>query len=242
MKKKKIRDSDSEKIFQYECAITDISIDDCYKLMNLMPEQRKIQAEKYHKLDDKKRCIIAYGLLKHSLVKDFNIYGIVELIYGKYGRPSLKDYPEIYFSISHSGKWVIVSVGKYNHGIDIEQSQHDTRKLFNYVFSNNEKVKAERLNDLSADAYFVRLWTIKEAYIKLLGLGLHKRLSEIEVRDTEKCIVIYDKLKATDACCITQQNKDAGYWYSICAECDPKCVGKMETVSWENLNLVFNLP
>lgn len=222
-------------IFQYACPIKDITVDKCYKMFDQLPVDRKNKVGRYRKEQDRKRCIVGVVLLRYCLMKDFDIDEHIELSYGEYGKPSLAGHPKIHFSISHSGEWVIVSVGNTVHGIDVEHSHDQTSDMFDCIFTEHERNIAVKLEDKAADDYFVRLWTVKEAYAKLLGLGLNKNFTEIDVADKEDKIVIYDRSVLVEDCIVSQQKIEENYWYTICAEDSKDNIGELETVSFEDI-------
>lgn len=207
--------------------------------MNILPKERKKAVEKYHKINDKKRCIIGTALLNYSLQKELCINNAIDWTYGIYGKPSLNGYPEIYFNISHSGDWVVVSVGNCNIGIDVEKIRHDTRKLYKDVLSDNERVFVEQLDGLCADDYFIKQWTIKEAYTKLLGIGLNKYFPEIDIKYAQNKILLFDRKSRVDYYQVVQQKIGGEYWCSICAECDRNDISLLKVVSFKEIRSIL---
>lgn len=82
-------------------------------------------------------------------------------------KPYFKDYPDIRFSISHSGNLVVLAMSETEVGIDIEEIKpRNFEAVVNRHFSEDEKKEAADLEG------FLRVWTRKEAYLKLTGEGL----------------------------------------------------------------------
>lgn len=82
-------------------------------------------------------------------------------------KPYFKDYPDIRFSISHSGGLVVLAMAETEVGIDVEEiKERNYTPIVNRQFSEGEKREA---CDLTG---FLRVWTRKEAYLKLTGEGL----------------------------------------------------------------------
>jgi phosphopantetheinyl transferase len=91
----------------------------------------------------------------------------LEIAKGKNDKPYFKDYPEIRFSLSHSGDIVLLAIGKTEIGIDIEKIRNlDYSSLSDRYFAEGEKAEIKTLED-----YF-RVWTRKEAYLKLTSEGI----------------------------------------------------------------------
>lgn len=84
-----------------------------------------------------------------------------------YGRPYLLNYPEVDFSISHSGEYVAFSVVLDKKiGIDLELiDKNIDLTMKSIIFSELECSLIDNYID-----FFV-LWTKMEAYLKCLGVG-----------------------------------------------------------------------
>ncbi len=82
-------------------------------------------------------------------------------------KPYFKEYPDIRFSISHSGALVVVAMAQTEVGIDIEEFRPRAyQKIVENVFTKGE---AEEVRDLES---FLIVWTRKEAYLKLTSEGI----------------------------------------------------------------------
>ena len=92
------------------------------------------------------------------------------------GRPSLAsafDRTGLHFNLAHTEGLVAMAVCRHARvGIDVEKMGRAPLAVAERYFS---AVEAEQLRALPADAQarrFVRLWTLKEAYLKAIGTGL----------------------------------------------------------------------
>lgn len=86
---------------------------------------------------------------------------------GKNNKPYFKDYPEVRFSVSHSGDIVLLAIGHTEIGIDIEKIRPlDYTALAERYFSAGEAAEIKCLDD-----YF-KVWTRKEAFLKLNAKGI----------------------------------------------------------------------
>ncbi len=82
-------------------------------------------------------------------------------------KPYFKDYPDIRFSISHSGDLVVLAMTDTEIGIDIEEiKERNYQPIVSRQFTEGERAE---VNDLNG---FLSVWTRKEAYLKLTGEGL----------------------------------------------------------------------
>lgn len=94
--------------------------------------------------------------------------------YGSRGKPYLQEYP-FYFSLSHSGDYVLCVLSGQEVGADIQQHRKcDTKRLAERFFSEQEKVFLEqaRQRGCRGEELFFYLWARKEAFGKLTGGGI----------------------------------------------------------------------
>lgn len=147
----------------------------------LMSEQRKEKCGGYKKEEDKKLCIAADMLLRKVLSKKLCIPQ-KELVFAvtDKGKPYLED-NACYFSIAHSGKYVVVAVNEnYPVGVDIERIRPIKAAVVRHIFSEYDKefvfgssgVSDCVIEDRETLGRFFRVWTYKEAYVKMTGEGI----------------------------------------------------------------------
>lgn len=103
--------------------------------------------------------------------------------YGKHGKPYLAEYPTLEFNLSHSGTYALLAVGKTHPlGIDIERfSERPYTGIGQHVFSNTENAQLQALPRALKPLMFFNTWAQKEAFIKLIGLGLSYPTTELTV-------------------------------------------------------------
>lgn len=105
---------------------------------------------------------------------------------GEHGKPSLEGFPELFFSLSHSGNLVACAIGEVPLGVDVQTIVAARDSLVNYVMSDSEKSKLQAIDDTAGrDAYFTQLWTLKESYAKATGKGLSHDFPSFEVIEGE---------------------------------------------------------
>ena len=85
----------------------------------------------------------------------------------RFGKPQL---PDGFFSISHAGEIVVLAYGNVNVGVDVEQMQEQI-DYYKCVFSESEQSLIYEAPKELRKERFIRLWTLKESYLKMIGTG-----------------------------------------------------------------------
>ena len=144
--------------FDLEAALKEIS------------EQRREQALKFKHEQGQRLCVLAYQLLKQGLKDE---YGIVEnpvFDYNEHGKPTIVGHPEICFNLSHCREAAICVLSDRPVGVDVESIREYKDSLVNYTMNKEEICQIESAENPAAA--FIRLWTMKEATMKLIGTGI----------------------------------------------------------------------
>jgi 4'-phosphopantetheinyl transferase len=99
-----------------------------------------------------------------------------------WGRPHLADHERIHFNLSHCASHVALAVGADALlGIDVESTLPQRRNFMHIAAQQfNEAQLKQLLACPEALRYerFLELWTLSEAYLKALGLGMHKPMAD----------------------------------------------------------------
>ncbi len=136
-------------------------------LDNVSPERRE-KALRYRQERDQRLCLAAYRLLQDALKSEFGIKeALPEFIYDDKGKPLLKDYPDIHFSLSHCHDAAALAIDGKPVGIDIENYDHYSEKVARTVMNDEEM--HDILSSPRPAVAFTRLWTMKESLFKLTG-------------------------------------------------------------------------
>ncbi|MCD7439427.1 4'-phosphopantetheinyl transferase superfamily protein [Streptomyces lincolnensis] len=89
------------------------------------------------------------------------------------GRPYLRGFDGLDVSVSHTGDLVAVALSRAGRiGVDVEPAARTVRRLDEGVFTPYESAASARWAGARRARALIRLWTLKEAYGKALGLGL----------------------------------------------------------------------
>ena len=132
--------------------------------------QRREHALRFRFNKDRKLSVIAYLLLMYGLEREYGITEPQEFCISEKGKPSFINHPDIFFNISHCNKAVVCAINDNPVGIDVEEFSHYSVELSQQVHNTaeNEAIAAF----LHPEEEFCRLWTVKEAILKITGIGL----------------------------------------------------------------------
>ena len=140
-------------------------------------EQRREQAVKYKHELGQRLCVLAYQLLKQGLSE---VYGIEEnpvFEYNEHGKPSIVGHPEICFNLSHCKEAAICAISDQPVGVDVESVRSFNESLVRYTMNEDEIRQIESSEDQAVA--FIRLWTMKESAMKLIGTGISNDMKHV---------------------------------------------------------------
>lgn len=145
--------------------------------------QRQQRADRFRNREDSIRCIAAEVLLRTALSRRFGQWHNCTISSTPQGKPYLTGQTDFHFSISHSGRWVVLAYGSTELGIDIQlvDPQKARPTMVKRIFTPEE----QRFLSQGHPTDFFRLWTGKESYLKYLGTGLSKSLISFSVLSPE---------------------------------------------------------
>lgn len=185
--------------------------------------RQKIAILKHEK--DKNRSLGAALLLDTAL----KTYGLeersMEYNLEKQGKPVFRYYPEIHFSLSHSGNYAICSVGREEIGSDIEWVRSGKERLAQRFFAVEELAWIQRaVSDKEREERIFRIWTMKESFLKVTGVGMSLPLKDFTIMITDDGKIslkqhVDEKIYFIKEYAMPEHNiEDVDYKISICSE------------------------
>ncbi len=176
-----------------------------------MPQEKRDRIERYKKDNDKALAIVSHRLLCYMLKTQRGIvpradqWGV-----GPDGKPYLLD-SDVHYNISHSGEMVLCALHDTPVGVDIEHMRRVSTNVPDRIMSPEEKL----IYDLTDDqcTLFFQIWTLKEAYIKYLGVGMRMPLHTITVYPDNDGII-----SNVDGCRFSVLRGIPGYQAAVCAD------------------------
>lgn len=143
---------------------------------------RAARLQRLHLDEDFQRGVVGPALVRH-LVRRIVQCGKDILHFGtsEFGKPYLLQYPDLHFNLSHSGDWVVCSVSSLPVGIDVEEKRPVELEIARRFFSRCEYEELMQIAAADRIDHFYNLWTVKESYVKMNGLGLSQPLDTFSV-------------------------------------------------------------
>lgn len=141
----------------------------------VLSKDERVRADKYRFECDRRRFIVARGLLR-SLLGRYTQRPPAEVIVrlSNHGKPSVEGGHNLQFNVSHSREVVVYAFAQRQIGVDIEHRRPvpAALKLASHFFSPQEIAELSgTAPEYQLEAFF-SCWTRKEAYIKAIGGGL----------------------------------------------------------------------
>lgn len=127
-----------------------------------------VYIQKWNKKDAPWQCILA-DVLKN----DYQIEKCPEILKDEMGKPYLEG-NGLHFNVSHSGEYLAIAISEQPVGIDIQETKIIKEGMYRKVVQPQEQqlIGKERQKD------FLRLWTLKESFVKAEGRGLRISMKE----------------------------------------------------------------
>ena len=139
--------------------------DEVQRLLLMVSAQRREQALRYKHTFGQFCCLKSWVMLRELLQQvGYDRIESDEFRYNPNGKPYIPGAP--YFSISHCKAGIAVAIDDQPIGIDIEAIRHPEPDLIERTMSPEEQAA------IHDDRDFIRLWTRKEAVVKMQGTGI----------------------------------------------------------------------
>jgi len=156
---------------------------DSVSLQTLSPDERQ-KASRFRKEKDRDNYIISHTYLREILSHYFPKVTQEQWSFcvNAYGKPYLSSHPDFYFNLSHTGSRAYVICSNLGEcGIDVEDvvEMDLDESLLDMVLTQKEKLYFKEED-------FFETWTLKEAYVKALGLGLSIAMNSISLEEIKE--------------------------------------------------------
>ena len=167
----------------------------------LLSHDERVRADRFHRRDDRRLFVGGRTWLRRMLADWLGMESAsLEFGYGPNGKPFLDKpagAPE--FNLSHAGRLAVLAVCEAHPvGVDVEQLTSGVydRAAAATVLSGRECDEIDTATH--PDAAFLRAWTRKEAYAKVSGHGLERRLADLTLSEPGSATVLHRGIRVTD--------------------------------------------
>lgn len=138
-----------------------------------------------NKSERKKTLLLLSEMLVRKELAKYSELSEKDIIfgYGPHGKPYAKNAGELHFSVSHSEGCIVFVLNDMPVGVDAQRISDMRPRTAERFFTRNEN--ALICGSERPERDFFRIWTSKEAYVKMLGVGLSKPLASFDVLSEE---------------------------------------------------------
>ncbi len=194
--------------------LPDMLYEELLKWIDLDYKERILR---YHFWEDRQRSLLGRLLCTYAIIKNFG-YSSNEIKFTEnaYGKPFVSGDNSIYFNVSHSGDWVVCVINTSVAGIDVQEIKPMKNSISERFFTKEENDYLLSLKENNQLHGFYDIWSLKEAYIKALGVGLSMPLNEFTIVKSMNDI----KVKGTrdTEFYFRQYNMGEEYKLSVCSK------------------------
>lgn len=187
------------------------------KYYDLMPKYRQDKINRY--LFEEDKCLsLGVGVLLRLALKNCGVNVENEDVVFKVNqKPFLKNNKKIFYNLSHSHNVVMCIVSDVEVGCDVEKvSKVDLKIAGRYFFNTEyELINSQKEYEKKIDMFF-KLWTLKESFMKVTGLGFKLPLNDFCITIENKKINVLQNINKNKYYFSSFDFND-GYKYACCS-------------------------
>ena len=194
--------------------------EDIPELLEYIDNEYRAGILRYRFLSDRKRSLYGHLLSRYAIIKERGLKNTeIKILKSEHGKPYVKEREDICYNVSHSGDHVVCVIDSLPVGIDIQEVKKADIMLAERFFSKEEN---DFLNLSKEDktSLFYEMWSLKEAYIKAVGLGLRIPLDEFAVLRDKDTYSLYVKGIKNDEHFFKRYDILSDYKLSVCSKAD----------------------
>lgn len=156
----------------------------------MLSKERRRRAERFRHEKDRISSLMT-ALLARCIISDELGVPAPEILFGRgrYGKPFVKGAEDFHFSVSHTGRTSVFISDGMPIGVDAEEADRDVSDFEGMAersFSEAELAALEESSDKRQE--FLRIWTHKEALVKMKGTGLNVPLKNEDSKSASENI------------------------------------------------------
>jgi len=184
----------------------ELALDEYKRLLQHVSLEKQERIRRFYIFLDAQNCLMGDILARMEICQ---ITGLrneeLEFAVNLYGKPFLKNKPQIHYNLSHAGSFISCALSDQPVGIDIECIKEIDMRIADRFFTAQETAHIlSAPEDMRKRQRFFEVWTKKESRIKWEGKGLTKPLNSFSTLDSaEQTGVFYH--------CIYSDTEAIGY-------------------------------
>jgi len=179
-----------------------------------MPFPRYQNYLNYYDDKDKINNFLSYMIIRKYFDNQSVEIGNLVFSQTELKKPFIKN-SSVKFNISHSNNLIAVAFDRNEIGVDVERIKDFNNDIIDSILSDIEK--KEYSKEIHKNDFLTKIWTVKESYTKMLGLGLSVDFDKISF-SLDKDPIFYDNN-------YIKSYKIRDYWLSVCSkEQNPKLI------------------
>jgi len=190
--------------------------------MSLLGEAEQQSIERTRKEKDKIDKILGWILCRMEASLRYGVHPAeIRIDFHEKGKPFFPDFPDFKFNITHGGNLIAVAFCDDREvGIDVEAADRKVNLMIAERFFTPAEVDFLQKTPLEQRPHtFLRLWTIKEAYLKMIGTGLSRPLNSFEIQLSDGKITICEN-QMRQNCTIFQGETACEHIITLCVKGD----------------------
>lgn len=191
------------------------------KLRKILPPERLEKLDRFCNEKKAEKYLLSSAFLQYVLSGALGTFPQeISYIYGEYGKPEIL-YKEDYkgrrfdFNLSHSGRYAVLAVSDHPVGIDVERLKMGRLAVAKRFFCEEEYEEILNAPEQARDSFFLKYWTMKEAYVKRTGKGLYMPLDSFRIIEGKGGI---SSVNQEEIYFTTFFLKKKNYCVSVCSE------------------------
>lgn len=186
-------------------------------LYETVSKERQDKIDRLRFPKDKRLSLAAEVLLKKAL----QLNGVTDLTMcvSEKGKPYLEGINPLKFNLSHSEERVMCVISDKETGCDVEWMKKPNYRMAEYFLTKEEITILDRAKtEEEKQDLFFRFWTLKESFMKAVGLGIRISPKEFRFSFERDQIFLYQNIDSKTYYFREFDLKD-GYKYAVCGMC-----------------------
>lgn len=188
---------------------------------SIMPEDRYNKLLRYRNKIDKllllgNEILFDYGIKDFCNIKKETVKRQIDVA----GKPYIDDYPDLYFNMSHAGKYSLCAFSNQPIGVDIEFIKPISLSIAERFYCRSEYIDIMEREETEQCKRFYEYWVLNESFTKALGLGLSVPLNAFQLVEKEErnLLKVRQTMNHHEYLCQEINFYDDAYELAICVQ------------------------